>query len=848
MMLFVGHSLRTMTASAVASVPLDWQGPVDATRAAQRAPPASGRQPGVLDAVAGRNGAIRGVDHADAGVGTIRSGAGSILAVPPDYLDHIQTFRFLRGSLRPGEVVLDQQLAATLQAQPGDLVTLDAAPRPRPPCVCASAGSRSSPPPTCCSSRSTRCSARHPHSRRPTSRSCRSPRSRASRARAADDHAGGRRRRRFPARRPGRNGRCRRRSIPALSPAARPTRCAGDAAPQPGRALSARQVASSTTSATHSTTAAGDALYAETLYIMLAVPGALVALGLAYLAALGRSSATAATSRCCAPAARRRRDLVFLAAVESLLLGLLAGVLGTGVALARRPSRWSAGRRLGSDSALVDAAASASPSRRVGAAAARLGAASPPSAAASARPAAASVRERTPLWQRLYLDLSRSPSRARLLADGAHRLLGRRQSRLEPDPLALGLHVPRACAALARRGAAARAAARPAARLARRAASPADGRRRLPGFLLASAGRRGAAINRGLLVLGLLLAFGVNLGIFAATYDQQARVDAQLTLGADVVATAPPGVVAQQAARAAHRAPSRRAGVSRGRPRLRLRRPRPPGHLRHRPGDARPRRRRCATPTSSAAAPRRCSTRLRARRDGILVSKETITDYSLQPRRPAAAARARPRDRPLPRRAVPRRRDRPGVPVRAARTRSWSRTSRYLQRVTHDPGPNVVFVKRERRRVPALARRVAAATGRDGDTRQGHPPADRADGQLDHDRRPERDQPDRGGVRARARGRRDGASSSPSASPSDATSSRRWPPRRLATRDRRVPLERGRDRARRRRSRSRRCLGWLLAEMLVAMLQHVFDPPPDHSPIPWALPRGLAGAAVARRL
>src|SRR5205807_852384 len=49
------------------------------------------------------------------------------------------------------------------------------------------------------------------------------------------------------------------------------------------------------------------------------------------------------------------------------------------------------------------------------------------------------------------------------------------------------------------------------------------------GFLLASAGRRGAAINRGLLVAGLLLAFGVNVGLFAATYDQQARVDAQLT-------------------------------------------------------------------------------------------------------------------------------------------------------------------------------------------------------------------------------------------------------------------------------------------------------------------------------
>src|SRR5207237_9514262 len=64
----------------------------------------------------------------------------------------------------------------------------------------------------------------------------------------------------------------------------------------------------------------------------------------------------------------------------------------------------------------------------------------------------------------------------------------------------------------------------------------------LPGFLLASAGRRGPAINRGLVVVGLLLAFGVNLGIFTATYDQQARVDAQLTLGADVAVSVPPAV------------------------------------------------------------------------------------------------------------------------------------------------------------------------------------------------------------------------------------------------------------------------------------------------------------------
>jgi putative ABC transport system permease protein len=40
-------------------------------------------------------------------------------------------------------------------------------------------------------------------------------------------------------------------------------------------------------------------------------------------------------------------------------------------------------------------------------------------------------------------------------------------------------------------------------------------------------------------------------------------------------------------------------------------------------------------------------------------------------------------------------------------------------------------------------------------------------------------------------------------------------------------------------------LGWLLAEMLVAMLQHVFDPPPDHLAAPWTFLFALGGAAVA---
>jgi putative ABC transport system permease protein len=40
-------------------------------------------------------------------------------------------------------------------------------------------------------------------------------------------------------------------------------------------------------------------------------------------------------------------------------------------------------------------------------------------------------------------------------------------------------------------------------------------------------------------------------------------------------------------------------------------------------------------------------------------------------------------------------------------------------------------------------------------------------------------------------------------------------------------------------------LGWLLAEMLIAMLQHVFDPPPDHLTVPWAFLATLAAAGVS---
>src|SRR5205807_1194256 len=117
MVLFVGHSLGAMTGSAVRSVPLDWQGPVTSGRAATAVARRVARQPGVAEATPAATAPFAGIEHVSPAAGTIRSGAGAILAVPPRYLAHIDTFRFLRGSLRPGEIVFDQQLAATLQVQ-----------------------------------------------------------------------------------------------------------------------------------------------------------------------------------------------------------------------------------------------------------------------------------------------------------------------------------------------------------------------------------------------------------------------------------------------------------------------------------------------------------------------------------------------------------------------------------------------------------------------------------------------------------------------------------------------------------------------------------------------------------
>ena len=122
MLLFVGNSLRTVSGTAVRAVPVDLQGPVGTYAKAKSVATGISKQPGVLEASATATAPLARTVHQSAG-GTSSAGSGGILAVPPDYLNHIKTFRYLQGGLKPGGVVLDQQMAATLQAHLGDTVS-----------------------------------------------------------------------------------------------------------------------------------------------------------------------------------------------------------------------------------------------------------------------------------------------------------------------------------------------------------------------------------------------------------------------------------------------------------------------------------------------------------------------------------------------------------------------------------------------------------------------------------------------------------------------------------------------------------------------------------------------------
>ncbi len=544
MLLFIGHSLRTMTGSAIRSVPLDWQGPVSSYAQAQSVAQGVARQAGIVQASPAASAPFAAASH-NGPAGLTNAGSGSILAVPPDYLQHINTFRFLEGSLRPGAIVLDQQLSATLQARIGDTISFRATPHSparrfpvsgiavvtAPDVVFQPLNPLLGPAPA-----------------QPPANAAIMPLGTFATTLAHD----------LPAIAPGAISGAS--AVPGAQGGTQwqvqvqvdPHRLGGT----PGAAFTTAgevvhrierslpgQVQFVDNLSDKLNTAAGDALYAETLYIMLAVPGALVALGLAFLAALGTVERDRHDLALLRARGATRRWLLGAASAESLLIGVIAGALGAGAAFAAVSLIISGGVGLTLRRGLITLAACIALAV-AGALAARIGATATVWRASVSDSRRSGRRDGKPLWQRLYVDF------AALALSGLIWWLTAStgfSAVVNPDSnptLSLSVYMFFAPALLwigtilllvRLRGGA-------LAWVARRAAgAPARSTR---AFLLASAGRRGRSINRGLVVVALLLAFGVELGIFTATYDQQSNVDAQLTLGADITAAAPPGIAA----------------------------------------------------------------------------------------------------------------------------------------------------------------------------------------------------------------------------------------------------------------------------------------------------------------
>lgn len=286
-----------------------------------------------------------------------------------------------------------------------------------------------------------------------------------------------------------------------------------------------------------------DSLYAQLLFLFLGIPGVVLA-GLITIVVGGagrdrrRREQSLLRVRGASP-----RSLVRLATAEALVVAAAGVALGlAGAALAGRLAFGST--RLGDtpEQALIWTCVAAV----VGIGLA-FGAIVVPSwrdaRTLTAQAASASVgRSRKPLWARLYLDVLllgvgglvywqvvKSGYQVVLAPEGVPTLSVSYVSFLAPFLLWVGsalLAWRVASGILARgRGVLARA-SKPLAR-------------GLSGVVAASMSRQARLLSRGLTIVALTAAFGVSTSIFNSTYAAQARLDAQLTNGADVTATTP---------------------------------------------------------------------------------------------------------------------------------------------------------------------------------------------------------------------------------------------------------------------------------------------------------------------
>jgi putative ABC transport system permease protein len=851
MILFIGHSLRTMTDSATRSVPLDLQAPVPSYGQARALATGVGRRPDVGQSAPAATAPFAGVTHRGP-EGITSAGRGAILAVPPTYPRKIGTFRFLRGSLRPGQVVLDQQLAATLQARIGDSVALRIGGKGPPQRFKVSGVALVTAPDTLFQPLNPQLG---PAPAQPPSNVAIVPLGTFARRLApqlpslASASIGSSA---VPGAQAGVQWQVQAQVDPAAltgTPSHALTR-AGQIRNSLQRTFTGKlQFVDNLSEALE--TAAGDALYADALFIMLAVPGALLALGLAYLAALGTVDRDRRELALLRARGASRRQLLILATAEAGVVGFLAGLLGAGLSFAAVALliKGSVGLTVTRAATVIVACIGLA---IAGAAAARLGTGLRVLSESVVEGRRSARRERRPLWQRLYLDLlalaisgliywltastgfsavvnpDSNPTLSlsiymffapALLWIGATLLLVRLRGRVfELVAPRLGGGRPR-------------------------------GRR---GFLLASAARRGAAINRGLILVGLLLAFGVSLGVFAATYDQQAGVDAQLTLGADVTAAAPPGVTARKdLAAKIGRVPGVAATSAVDHSYAYV-----GPDLQDTFGIEAANIGKATTLRDSyfiGGGAQTMMGRLQHRADGILVSKETIADYSLKI---GDLLRLRVLDhrsgnfRTVPFHVVGAVQEFPSAPRDSFMVANLA----YLNKADRAGGPNVVFAKTSEDPA-AVASRVAAAT--------------RADGAIVKDVRRQAVQT----VSSITTVDLTGISRLEEAFAILLAAAAMWLFVSLVVGERRHEFATMaalgaslRDVGAFVRSEAAAVLGgavllavllgWLLAEMLVAMLQHVFDPPPDHLAVPWgflgllllgAVLGGVLAAAVAAR-
>ncbi|MDX6495856.1 MAG: putative transport system permease protein, partial [Gaiellales bacterium] len=584
-------------------------------------------------------------------------------------------------------------------------------------------------------------------------------------------------------------------------------------------------------------TTAGDALYAEALYILLAVPGALIALGLAYLAALGTVERDRRDLALLRSRGATRRDLLAMALLESAIVGLLAGVIGAG--LGTVALRWRVGSVQLTPARVAAVVAACVLLAFAGAAAARIGACIDV-LRASVSEGRRGIRSRgKPLWQRLWLDLL-----ALAVSAGIYWLTVSTgfSAVVNPDSnptLSLSVYMFFAPALLWIGSALllVRLRGRALAWLAARAGGSRSISMR--GLLLASAGRRGAAINRGLLVVGLLLAFGVNLGIFTATYDHQSMVDAQLTLGADVAVSGPPGGAGPELARRVASVPGITATTSLDHSYAYVGPDLQDTYGIDAAGFTAATTLRDSYFVGSSAA--QAMAALQATPDGILVSRETITDYQLGV---GDLLRLRVLDRltgkltVAPFHVVGVVQEFPSAPKD-----SFMVTNRaYLQQVTHDPGPNVVFAKAGGDPAAVAARVAATVKPFGASVKNIQQQVEQTTSSITT--------VDLNGISrieqlfavvlaaaamalfvalSMAERRHEFAAMTAVGASLRDVGAFLWSEAAMVL-GASLALAAG--------------LGWLLSEMLVAMLQHVFDPPPDALTVPWQFLIELGLAAI----